>query len=252
MNDTFIPVDQLEWETTKINRYEQEGPLENHKWRYELELFKPYSEWDALSLWEPERLESMQKHIKQGDVLFEIGAEMGLFAAIFSKYMTENVVLVEPTAEFWPGIKAIYERNSLKAPLRSFCGYANDKTDMKQPSSNWPSEAFSGQVIEKRKYRNVYDKEDVIPSIKIDDMKDVPDHISIDVEGAELLVLKGAEKTLKEHHPNIWVSVHPDMLISLYDQTKEDVLFFMDSCGYDAELLAIDHEEHWIFTPKAP
>jgi hypothetical protein len=72
------------------------------------------------------------------------------------------------------------------------------------------------------------------------------------VEGAELLVLKGAEKTLKEHHPNIWVSVHPDMLISLYDQTKEDVLFFMDSCGYDAELLAIDHEEHWIFTPKAP
>lgn len=250
MSDTFINVDDLEWRTTKINRYIQEGPEENHIHRFEIELFEPYSSWDALDMWEDERLASMQKYIKQGDVLFEVGAEAGLFPAIFSKYMTDQVVLIEPTAEFWPGIKAIFAQNNLKDPLYSFCGYANDYTDSEESSSNWPSEALAPQVIDARKYRNVWDKEDVIPSIKVDDMKAIPDHISIDVEGAELLVLKGAEKTLKKHKPLVWCSIHPDLLERDYGSTKEDVYFFMDECGYDAELLAIDHEHHILFTPK--
>ena len=68
--DTFIPVGKLEWKTTKINRYIQEGPEEKHKYRFEIELFEPYASWDALDMWEDERLASMQKHIKQKDILF--------------------------------------------------------------------------------------------------------------------------------------------------------------------------------------
>ena len=39
----------------------------------------------------------------------------------------------------------------------------------------------------------------------------VPDAITCDTEGSELLIFKGAEKTLKEHHPQIWVSVHDEL-----------------------------------------
>lgn len=268
MTDTFIDVDDLEWKTAKINRYIQEGPIEKHKYRFELELFEPYASWDALDMWEDERLESMQKHIKQGDVLFEVGAEMGLFPAIFSKYMTENVVLIEPTAEFWPGIKAIYERNQLKNPLLCWWGFVDDVKEFRgagkefsdNPSYNgFPEEnelIDYSQVIEKRKYQNLFDDEDYsqTPAVALDRLcastDTWPDHISIDVEGAELLVLKGAEQTLKEEKPLVWVSIHPDMLESLYGQSKEDVLFFMDDCGYDCEILAVDHETHAFFTPK--
>ena len=259
--DTFIPVGKLEWKTTKINRYIQEGPEEKHKYRFEIELFEPYASWDALDMWEDERLASMQKHIKQKDILFEVGAEMGLFPAIFSKYMTENIVLFEPTAEFWPGIKAIYERNNLKAPMHSFCGFLSDKDDPYNKNvASWPDEAFQEDVIEKRKYRNLHDKDDIseVRFVRLDSLvfdttlkpSMVPDHISIDVEGAELKVLLGAEKTLKKHRPLVWCSIHPDLIERNYNATREDVLWFMDDCGYEAELLAVDHEEHWLFTPK--
>jgi len=258
VTDTFIPIKDLEWRTTKINRYIQEGPEENHIHRFELEMFEPYASWDALDMWEDERFVSMQNHIKQGDVLYEIGAEAGLFPAIFSKYMTDQIVLVEPTAEFWPGIKAIFERNNLEDPLACWPGFLENKNSGKIDINTvgWPKEAEQEDVIDARKYRNIWDKDDakVISSLKLDTWIKMtgitPDHMSIDVEGAELLVLKGAEQTLKKYQPLVWCSVHPDLLTRDYDTTKEDVLFFMDECGYDAELLAIDHEMHVKFTPK--
>jgi len=257
MMDSFIPVDELQWKTVKINRHIQEGPESEHKYRFEIDLFEPYASWDALDMWEDERLASMQKHIKQGDVLFEVGAEMGLFPAIFSKYMTDKIVLIEPTKEFWPGIKAIYKRNNLKDPIHSFCGFLSDvDVPENKDVSPWPACALEGDVIEKRKYRNVHDTDDqkIVQSMRLDtfveDMGCVPDHLSIDIEGAELLMLKGAEKTLKKYHPLVWVSVHDDLLERDYGVTKEDVYLFLDECGYELELLAVDHERHIFAKPK--
>lgn len=258
MSDKFIKIGDLEWRTTKINRYIQEGPEENHIHRFEIELFEPYASWDALDMWEDERLVSMQQRIKQGDVLYEIGAEAGLFPAIFSKYMTDQIVLVEPTAEFWPGIKAIFDRNDLPEPLACWPGFLENKNSEKININivGWPKEAENDQVIDARKYRNIWDDDDkkVIFSLKLDTWVGmtgiIPDHMSIDVEGAELLVLQGAEKILRKYHPRVWCSVHPDLLERNYDATKEDLLFFMDDCGYETELLAIDHEWHFAFWPR--
>ena len=250
MSDTFIPVDELSWRTVKIHR---QG--ETFDYNYELELFEPLASWDVWDYWERERIASMQKHIKQGDILIDVGAEQGWMSALFSKYMTENIILVEPTAEFWPGIKAIYEKNKLKKPIASFVGFFNTRTGEGQYEAHevtgWPTEAQVSDVIEKRKYRNIWDCEDtVIPNMSIDEMKTKGNHISIDVEGAELQVLLGAEQTLRKHKPLVWCSVHPDMMERDYNHSREDLLFFMDAQDYEAELLAVDHEEHWFFTPK--
>lgn len=247
MSDTFIPVKDLEWSTVKIHR---QG--ETRIYDYELELFHPLAEWDVWDYWERERIQSMQQHIKQGDVVFDVGAEQGWMSALISKYMSDQVVLVEPTSEFWPGIKAIYERNNLRIPVKSFLGFATDETTKGRIDElGWPNEAKDDDVIEKRKYRNVYDSGDsFIDCRKIDDFGVVPDHLTIDVEGAELKVLKGAEQTLRKHKPLVWCSIHPDMALRDYGHTREDILFFMDDCGYEAELLAVDHEHHILFTPK--
>lgn len=248
MTDTYIDVDDLDWVTVRIH---EQPPYDDRDYLYHLDLFRPLADWDVWRYWERERITSMQHHIQQGDVVYDIGAEQGWMSALISKYMSDQIVLFEPTAEFWPGIKAIYDRNGLTPPLRSFCGFAGDTTTGSRIAElAWPSESKDSQVIEKRKYQNLHDTTSPIPSLKIDDCTVIPDHITIDVEGAELLVLAGAEKTLREHRPLVWCSVHPDMMERDYGHTKEDLLFFMDDCGYDAELLAVDHEHHVFFSPK--
>ena len=48
-----------------------------------------------------------------------------------------------------------------------------------------------------------------------------PDVVKIDVEGAELLVLRGAEATLARHKPLLFLSVHPSHLEQMGQSTRE-------------------------------
>ena len=107
MTDTFINITDLKWKNVPIHR---QG--ETRIYDYEIELFEPLADWDVWDYWERERIASMQKHIKPGEVLWEIGTEQGWMAALFSKYVTDQLVLIEPTAEFWPGIKLSFKRIS--------------------------------------------------------------------------------------------------------------------------------------------
>jgi hypothetical protein len=90
--------------------------------------------------------------------------------------------------------------------------------------------------------------------IKLDDYVSevgiVPDALNIDVEGAELLVFKGAEKTLRDNNLKIFVSIHDDLGIRDYNTTPEDTMFYLESFGYTGEFLAKNHEAHWYFEKK--
>lgn len=68
--------------------------------------------------------------------------------------------------------------------------------------------------------------------------------LKCDVEGAELLVLRGAEKLLKHLSPQLLISVHPPALPS-YGHSVSDVRQYLEGAGYQIKVLAIDHEEHW-------
>jgi len=72
----------------------------------------------------------------------------------------------------------------------------------------------------------------------------VPMMIKIDVEGAELIVLRGAAKLLSKHRPAILLSVHPQFLAS-FQQTVGDIAAFLSDHGYRWTNLTTDHEEHW-------
>jgi FkbM family methyltransferase len=68
--------------------------------------------------------------------------------------------------------------------------------------------------------------------------------IKCDVEGAELLVLSGAETLLRRFHPDILLSVHPPALPS-YGHSKGEVEVYLHELNYEFHCLAVDHEEHW-------
>jgi FkbM family methyltransferase len=68
--------------------------------------------------------------------------------------------------------------------------------------------------------------------------------IKCDIEGAEILALKGANSFIKKHKPVLLLSVHPDLILN-YNSTKENVANILNELNYNVEILAIDHEEHW-------
>lgn len=68
--------------------------------------------------------------------------------------------------------------------------------------------------------------------------------LKCDVEGAELLVLRGAQKLLQELSPQLLISVHPPAL-PCYGHSVSDVRKYLEAAGYQIQVLSIDHEEHW-------
>ncbi|WP_138506400.1 FkbM family methyltransferase [Nostoc sp. PA-18-2419] len=64
--------------------------------------------------------------------------------------------------------------------------------------------------------------------------------IKIDVEGAELEVLRGAEKLLKEWKPNLLIEVHGFALPN-FGTSVEEFRDFLTSLGYKEKLLSGEH-----------
>ena len=93
-----------------------------------------------------------------------------------------------------------------------------------------------------------------IPTYSLDALfghGDIPNQdilIKIDVEGAELHVLKGARELLQNRRINLSLSIHPQFL-GQYGHKAEDVHALLQNAGYKGEMLAKDHEEHWWFIP---
>ena len=80
-------------------------------------------------------------------------------------------------------------------------------------------------------------------------LKQIPNVVKIDVEGASPLVLRGMEKTLKKdecrelfletHEPNPVQPSHED-----FGFTREDIIDFIKSCGFKVETLEEDFHIH--------
>lgn len=250
----FIKPENIEWKKVKILKSSTEGPVKNHKFEYEFELPVPLADWDVWDYWEKERFHSMRDNLSKGEILFDIGTEQGWCNLIYADFVgPENMVLIEPTKEFWPNIKQIWYKNYSVAPKGFYTGLMSNKTtdgDLLVDYKEWPS-ASQGDQIDKNKYQYIHSNEDSVPEITLDDYVKrsgiVPDALTMDVEGAELLILKGAEKTLRNHKPKVWISVHPDLGLRDYGVESTETIDFMKNIGYKAEYLATDHEEHWFF-----
>ena len=72
--------------------------------------------------------------------------------------------------------------------------------------------------------------------------------IKSDVEGAEQLVLDGAQRLLAERRPTLLISVHP-WALPTYGTSKEGLRSFLSRHRYTVEIIAVDHEEHWWCMP---
>lgn len=217
---------------------------------------------DPADGWERERLAAMHETIKPSDVVYDIGAEQGDMTALLASWAhTGGLVAIEPNPWVWPCIKAIFDENDLTPPVATFVGFCGGEA--KAPTigdgvrrgffRGWP-DCASGVIDPAAGFAHLAQEQDVVPTTTLDALVArtglVPDVVTMDVEGAEWFVLKGATRTLAVHRPTVFVSVHPEFLADFFGQCPADVDRLMARAGYVGEHLATDHEVHMRYVPR--
>ena len=224
--------------------------------------------------WEPERLAWMHHVIQPGDTVYDVGTEEGDMSALLAQWCKHaplgmrggSILLFEPNQRVWPNVKAIFEANGLHPPAVAWTGFLGPENregvadDWRMAEDGmvfdgWPKCA-DGPLIGDHGFLNLSERPDV-PVATIDWIAELepefsfPSVITIDVEGAELEVLRGADRTLSGDtiwgKPIVFVSVHPEFSVEMYGHTPVDLHRYMGEHGYTPIWLASDHEEHFVY-----
>lgn len=227
--------------------------------------------------WEVARIDEMIRAIddkiaeldpERWPVVFDIGTEEGDISSLLAKYTNCQMVLIEPNDRVWPCMKIIWEANALTPPLAFFPGFFSSETKIQkgQQFRTWVV-ADQGDMIPDHGFKQLYENYPDVPQVTLDQYcyqnNIFPDVITMDVEGSEFEVIKGAEKTLREKKPIIFMSVHPEFMYESYRnegawkekygerQHVVHMLRFIDELGYTHRCIEYDyHELHMVFEPK--
>lgn len=154
----------------------------------------------VLNLSEPKKLQMIGELVSPNDIIFDIGANVGIYSLIFSKFC-KKVYAFEPVPRNIYFLQRILNLNDIKN-VNIIKKAVSDKNGM-VPFRKGKSYA-TGSINE--------EGHTIVPSITLDSFcqsqKIEPNFLKIDVEGAELFVLKGAKKTLSEYKPIILMEIH--------------------------------------------
>ena len=188
-----------------------------------------------------EMLKFVLNNIKKGNVIFDIGANRGIYSLAFaSKFKNVRVVAFEPNPEAFKklllniGINNFQDKIvTQKLALSDHNGYAEFFISSAEGRSS---------LYEYNAKKNEYVREILKVSLETLDylvfngIISSPNHIKIDVEGAEYNVLKGAENTLLKYKPYIYIEVH-DAPNESVEMVTRKIQIFLEHYGYKIETL---------------
>lgn len=195
-----------------------------------------------LGTYEAEQSESMARSIPRAGTFFDVGAHHGYYTLLASRRVGAGgkVVCFEPSPDNLPFLKKHIAKNQLDQVtlIESAVGSAPGRLRFAKGSGTGTGHLSDEGDIE-------------VPVTTVDNEVErlgcAPDTMKIDVEGAEMHVLRGASQTLKQHRPTIFLSTHG---ADVHRQCCE----FLSTIGYDlspilgddlattTEVFAVSHE----------
>lgn len=205
------------------------GPLAGKKW---LLASRSNFFWGT---YEPEQTQAFQKVIRPGDVVFDVGAHYGYYTLLSSALAGAGgrVFAFEPSPGNIPHLKKHIEINRcsnvevLELALSDHEGTARFDN---QAGSGTGHLAADGRI-----------------EVQITTLDAISPRLSplnvlkIDVEGAEVEVLKGGEKTILAAKPAIFLSTHGDAL-------KQASFGLLRGWGYSPSCL---HGDDYLWQPNS-
>ena len=208
------------------------GRLAGYKWKRSHKHVSGY--W--LGIYELPVQKCLSRELKPGDVFYDIGASAGFFTLLGSKCVGEkgHVFAFEPLPENIETISNQLILNDIKNTTQIEVALAD---------SIGNAELREGPNVSAASIKRWKDKEHRTITVKTTTLDEFsmtrrhPNFIKMDIEGAEVLALKGACKLLSGKNP-------PGLLIELHghDIAKEvrNFLERKNYCFYTLDLMKID------------
>lgn len=208
------------------NTVKEKYPFIYHENEYSLKycINNPIEEFRIVS-WGGEEayVKQMVAELKSNDVFFDIGSSVGLVSVMAADKLTNGIVIsFEPDPENLVRLKKNFELNNLKNFIIQPLAVGELKTKMRLytdgSNANSPS-LHQVNGIE----RTIMVEVDSIDRLLRDEIVPFPTVIKMDIEGAEMLALKGMEELLNSgNRPRIlYIEIHPDFLPSFGTDSNE-------------------------------
>lgn len=198
---------------------------------------------------EREQTSAFVAKLKQGEVFFDIGANVGYYTILGSRIVGSRgrVFAFEPVTR---NLAYLHQHAVLnKASNVTIVPAACSDTVSLRIFSAGPNFA-TGHISDKIGMETgAIDSEYPVPTVTVDRIAELmgvsPNVIKIDAEGAELSVLKGAQATLRSAKSKIFLSTHSDAL-------RSTCLEYLKGLGYIIEILSQDKNTPTEFLAEYP
>ena len=206
---------------------------------------------------EPETVDWIQQTLKPGDVLYDIGANVGAYSLVAARWTRgqATVYAFEPGYATFPNLVENIFINHCEDVVIPFPVALGARTTLTgfQYGTLEPGGATHGGIMDARGGSGGI-RTQTLASYRLDDFVSLlqlrsPTHMKIDVDGSELKLLQGAATTLRSASM-AWVLVEVDVT----GKEAGAVKALLEECGFS---LAGDHEHqggmthNWIFRRKA-
>ena len=233
----------------KLNVYDVK--LGNHKVKMALNLSIPNQRKLYLSgMHEKNVTKLFYNLVNEGITVVDIGAYVGYYTVLASKLVGEKgrVLAFEPAPDSFLQIKKTIEANRFKNVTLYQVAVSDKigKTNLRLsscPTTHAIADATDGFFIGNYKQTGETIDVEVMPLDKIIDENVLPCDsliVKIDVEGAELKVLKGMEKILNEcDNLHLIISVH-EQKFPAFDYTPKQFFQYLEKHQLDLYLIGED------------
>ena len=175
--------------------------------------------------------------VREGDLCFDIGANLGNRTRCF-RHLGCRVVAVEPQASCFRQLQRSYGKDHDTHLIHQALGRTGGTATMRVSRDHVLtslSDAFIERTSASGRFANSsWDRTETVAVTTLDELIvrfGEPRFIKIDVEGAELLVLMGAEKIMAERRPPIILAAHPTWLPD--GATPERLIQLLHDRGYE-------------------
>ncbi len=153
--------------------------------------------------------------LPQGEVLWDIGANVGTYALYAAKARRSRVLAFEPSAATYAVLIKNIEINGLADRIDAYCIAFSDRTAldhlfMANTGAGHSMHAFGGKNTVQGEIQAVFKQ--AVPGFSIDRFVELfdpppPRHIKLDVDSIEERILRGAETTLRRHVETVMVEI---------------------------------------------
>ncbi|HVF47854.1 MAG TPA: FkbM family methyltransferase [Pyrinomonadaceae bacterium] len=196
--------------------------------------------------YEPETFAFLRDNLTLGETFLDIGAHIGLFSVVAAKKVGETgrVIAFEPTPSTRDVMKQVLHVNGFEdfVEVRSEAVARERATTMFYDSGD--EIPVVNSLVRGENTRNEFEVQVVSLDEFVTEHDVKPDCIKVDVEGSELDLLIGAEKTLAEFRPQILLSVHPPFIPNA-PKAIEEIWDLLERHGYRVSFEGKPADREW-------